>query len=128
MSTFRRPNDEKGEYEHARAELSEFFRLRGVQEAVEALERGYTEGGYRRAMRAAADALSAKSHRAAVNPVAIARLYAAAGEKDRALDRLEKAYEEHSSMLPYLNVWREWEPLRSDPRFQDAVRRMKFPQ
>jgi TolB-like protein/DNA-binding winged helix-turn-helix (wHTH) protein/Tfp pilus assembly protein PilF len=119
--------DEKGEYEHARAEWREFFRLRGVQDAVEAMDRGYAEGGYRRAMRATADALSARSHRAVINLVGIARLYAAAGEKDRALDWLEKAYEEHSSMLPYVNVWREWEPLRSDPRFQDLLRRMNFP-
>jgi len=57
----------------------------------------------------------------------VTELYTYAGEYDRALDWLEKAYEEHASRLPYVNVLVTLDPLRSRPRFQNLVRRMNFP-
>jgi hypothetical protein len=79
-------------------------------------------------MRRAADTLALKSkRRSPINPMDAASLYVSAGEKDRALDWLEKAYQERSSTLPYINVSWWFEPLRSDPRFQDLLRRMNFP-
>ncbi len=57
----------------------------------------------------------------------LAVLYAGLGEKQRALDWLEKAYEERSAFLIYMT----WEPrldlLRHEPRFLDIVRRVGFP-
>jgi hypothetical protein len=49
------------------------------------------------------------------------------GDKDRAFEWLEKAYEERAGRLVYLKVLRAFDPLRSDPRFEDLVRRLKFP-
>ena len=63
-----------------------------------------------------------------VNPVLIAHVYALSGEKDRALDWLEKAYQEGASLLVYLRVEPLYDPLRDDPRFQDLLRRMNFPE
>jgi hypothetical protein len=40
---------------------------------------------------------------------------------------LQRAFEEHDQLVPYLKVWCMFDPLRSDPRFQDLVRRMNFP-
>jgi len=57
----------------------------------------------------------------------IAKFYTYAGEKDRALDWLEIAYQEHMQDLVYLNVYPKWDPLRDDPRFQDLLRLMNFP-
>jgi len=57
----------------------------------------------------------------------IATLYIYAGEKDRALDWLEIAFQERMQDLVYLNVYPKWDPLRDDPRFQDLLRRMNFP-
>ena len=56
-----------------------------------------------------------------------AKLYLALGENQEALDWLEKAYEEHEPYAPFWNVSPVLDPLRSDPRFQDLLRRMKFP-
>jgi hypothetical protein len=42
-------------------------------------------------------------------------------------ERLEKAYEERSWWMPYLSVDAAFDPLRSDPRFQDLLRRVNFP-
>lgn len=44
----------------------------------------------------------------------------------RAIDWLEKAYENHNPNLPYIGG-PLWDPLRSYPRFQDLLRRMNLP-
>jgi tetratricopeptide (TPR) repeat protein len=49
------------------------------------------------------------------------------GEKERAIEWLEKAYEERLPRLNDLKVNHFWDSLRSDPRFQDLLRRMNFP-
>jgi TolB-like protein/DNA-binding winged helix-turn-helix (wHTH) protein len=51
----------------------------------------------------------------------------ALGERDRAIGVLRTAFEEHDQSIPYLKVWSVFDSLRSDPRFQDLLRRMNFP-
>jgi eukaryotic-like serine/threonine-protein kinase len=59
----------------------------------------------------------------------IATVYAGLGDKDRAFEFLEKAYQEKSPDIPYfLKADLRLDTLRSDPRFQELVRRMNFPQ
>ena len=48
----------------------------------------------------------------------------ALGQKDEALAILEKAYAEHSNAVVALKVDPVYDPLRSDPRFQDLLRRL----
>jgi len=57
----------------------------------------------------------------------LAEIYAALGEKDEAFRWLEAAYKERHSFLPWLADNPAYAPLRSDPRFQDLVRRMNLP-
>ena len=57
----------------------------------------------------------------------IATIYIGLDEKDEAFVWLEKAYEERVSQLVYIQIDPVFDPLRSDPRFQDLVRRMNFP-
>ena len=40
---------------------------------------------------------------------------------------LDKAYEERFTRLAYLKVEVLWDPLRSDPRFTDLLRRVGIP-
>lgn len=54
----------------------------------------------------------------------MAEIYAQLGEKDRALTWLVKAYEERYFMMMYLKVAPNLDPLRSDPRFADLLRRV----
>jgi TolB-like protein/Flp pilus assembly protein TadD len=64
-----------------------------------------------------------------ISPYMIATVYASLGERDKAFEYLEKAYQERSSDLPYfLRADLRMDSLRSDPRFQDLMRRMNFPQ
>jgi len=63
-----------------------------------------------------------------VSPYMIAVVYAGLGNKDQAFEYLEKAYQERSPDLPYfLRADLRMDGLRSDPRFQDLLRRMNFP-
>ena len=63
-----------------------------------------------------------------VSSYMVATVYAGLGEKDKAFEYLEKAYEERSSDLPYfLKADLRVDNLRSDSRFQDLMRRMNFP-
>jgi hypothetical protein len=62
------------------------------------------------------------------SPYMTATVYAGLGEKNKAFEYLEKAYQEKSSDLPYfLKADLRIDNLRSDPRFQDLMRRMNFP-
>jgi tetratricopeptide (TPR) repeat protein len=58
---------------------------------------------------------------------AIALLFGWVEEKEQAFEWLEKAYHERDGWLVNLNVAAEFDPLRSDPRFDDILRRMNFP-
>ena len=60
-------------------------------------------------------------------PYAIALRYVDAGDSDRAVDWLEEAYEVRDPMLPYLREPFYYDALRSNPSYQDLLRRMNLP-
>jgi tetratricopeptide (TPR) repeat protein len=68
------------------------------------------------------------SDREYVDPVSLARLHASLGEKEEAFALLERAYELRSHSLPKIALDARFDPLRSDPRFQDLLRRIGLPQ
>lgn len=59
-----------------------------------------------------------------VSPYYFALLYTGLGEKDLALEWLEKAYEERQPYLILIKVEPVFDVLHSDPRFQDLLRRI----
>jgi hypothetical protein len=59
-----------------------------------------------------------------VSPGELAVLYAALGEHESAFASLERSYAAHDLQLKYLGVDPALDPLRSDPRFQDLMRRV----
>jgi tetratricopeptide (TPR) repeat protein len=61
------------------------------------------------------------------NPVSAAGIYTKLGEKEKALDYLEKAYEKRDGPLITIKVSPRWDPLRAESRFQDLLKRMNFP-
>jgi len=64
------------------------------------------------------------SKRELSNAVDIAEIFAQLGEKDKAFKSLEKAYAERSVMMMYLKVLPNLDPLRTDPRYADLLRRV----
>ncbi|HSQ24162.1 MAG TPA: hypothetical protein VLN44_07125, partial [Pyrinomonadaceae bacterium] len=57
----------------------------------------------------------------------IALIYAGLGEKDQALAWLDKGYTERAFQMQWIKMEPRWDSLRSDPRFQELMRRMGFP-
>jgi len=62
-----------------------------------------------------------------VAPHFFAGIYIGLGENDRALDYLEKSYEDHSHWLIYLHFDPTMDDLRNEPRFQDLLKRVGLP-
>ncbi len=58
----------------------------------------------------------------------LAILYGALGDKEAAFASLEKGYVGHDLQLQFLYADPAFDPLRDDPRFQDLLRRVGFPQ
>jgi TolB-like protein/Flp pilus assembly protein TadD len=58
----------------------------------------------------------------------LAIVEAALGDADAALRWLDRGYEEHSMDMAWLKVNHHFRDLRDDPRFQDLLRRMNFPE
>jgi len=62
-----------------------------------------------------------------VAPYFFAGVHIGLGENDRAMEYLEKSYEEHSHWLIYLQIDPSMDGLRDNPRFQDLSRRVSLP-
>jgi hypothetical protein len=72
--------------------------------------------------------LEHKSKNGYVSPYVLATIYAGLGEKDRAFQYLDRAYDERSLDLSWnLKADLRIDNLRSDPRFQDLAQRVGLP-
>ena len=74
--------------------------------------------------RSVLDTLRARAARSYVPSYYFALVHAGLGERDPALQYLERAYQERSTVLAYLRIDPRLAPLRDDPRFVALVRRM----
>jgi len=93
------------------------------QEALDGLDRGYAEGGYRAASRRLAQVLAAR-HAPASH---VASWYASARDKERTLEWLERAYEEHDPNMPFVGANPLYDLVREEPRFKALLRGMNLP-
>jgi tetratricopeptide (TPR) repeat protein len=99
----------------------------GASAARRALKQGGAAGYHRWALRTE---LTSSRHAAGISPdrpFFRARGHARLGEIDRAISCLEEAYEQRECLLVLLKAQEWWDPLRSDPRFADLVRRVGIP-
>jgi tetratricopeptide (TPR) repeat protein len=124
---------EKGMYEDAavtigkryatqfkRGEISsEHFQM--LKRYNESLKAGATQSGAKGYWQA-----ELKFQKAGQPPFFVAVAYAKLGDVDNAFAFLEKAYNEHFSGMVWLKVGPELDVLRSDPRYNDLMRRVGF--
>jgi Flp pilus assembly protein TadD len=85
---------------------------------------GYALASKRAEAQSALDQLKELSKQRYVPAVYTAAVYAGLGEKDNAFEWLKKGYEERSIIR--IKVDPTLDPLRSDPRFHDLLRRMNL--
>jgi TolB-like protein/DNA-binding winged helix-turn-helix (wHTH) protein/Tfp pilus assembly protein PilF len=91
------------------------------------LGHAYAAAGKTREATGVLERLKSTSPRRYVSPFEMAALCTGLHRKDDAFVWLEKAYEERDSYMACLRFEPTLDPLRSDPRFQDLLRRMNFP-
>ena len=63
-----------------------------------------------------------------VPAAAFVNAYLGLGDHERALEWLDRAFDERSTILLHLKVHPFFDPLRSDPRYAALQRRMNFPE
>jgi eukaryotic-like serine/threonine-protein kinase len=92
-----------------------------------ALAHTFAAAGRTQDARQMLDDLTELSKQKYVAPYFFAGIHIGLGEIDRAMEYLEKAYNEHSHWLLYLHVDPSIDGLRDNPRFQDLLRRVGLP-
>jgi len=122
--------EQKEMYPESIAALEEAVRLseRWIQ-AVAALAHADAVSNRRVEARPLVEELKRRSERGQDALVNIALVYAGLGQNDEAMAWLDEAYRGRSAWLLQLSlkVDPRWDPLRSDARFQDLLRRIGFP-
>lgn len=87
---------------------------------------GYASAARHNEARAILDDFGSQSGRQPVSHIETAMIHMALGDLDEAFTLLEKAYEERAWQLGFLKVEPIFDPLRSDPRFDDLVQGLKL--
>lgn len=88
------------------------------------LIRAYAHAGRRDdALRLLAD-LKRRKSTGYVPAGAFVNAYLGLGDNEQAFAALEQAYKEKSAILQWVKIHPYFDPIRSDPRFQDLVRRV----
>jgi serine/threonine protein kinase/Tfp pilus assembly protein PilF len=115
-----------GNQKAAVAEREKIISLSGSPELAAAIEEDFAKSGYKGVLQSWLDGLTEISKHGYVSSYSIAQAYMRMGEKEKTFEWLQKAYEEHDSGLVSIAVEPMFEPVRSDPRFKDLLRRLKL--
>ena len=120
--------EQKGLFEEAVSELQAGVRLAGDSTyALANLGHGYAAAGKSEEARSVLRQLHALSKQKYVSPYDMATIHAGLQENDQAFAWLERAFKHRSTWLTYLKLEPQLDPLRSDPRFQNLLRRVGLP-
>jgi Tfp pilus assembly protein PilF len=119
---------QKGDFGLAIPELRKAVDLsHGTPLMVSALANVYARSGNKaEAEKLLADLVS-ESKKQYVSPYYFAVVYVGLGEREKAMDWLEKAYADRSNGLVFLKVEPELDDLRSNPRFVILRQKLNFP-
>jgi len=114
----------KGGYAESVEEFAKSQELNGKPEAAAFVRESFARSGWQGFLRAMTE-----TRRPSNLPpeLSAAVFHAQLGEKEKAFDELNKAYENREFYLVLLKVDPRLDPLRDDPRFQELLRKVGFP-
>ncbi|MGB2663768.1 MAG: protein kinase [Candidatus Acidiferrum sp.] len=121
----------KDMYPQVIEEAKAFGQLSGDRDESEfasALEQGFRSTGWKGALRKGIETREAQRKTRHSSAYEIAALYVELGEKDQAFRWLDTAYQERDYSLLGLKTDYSLDPIRSDPRFAELVRKVGLPQ
>ena len=118
---------EKGMDEKAADTRKRIVTISGQTQLAAGIRQVFANSGLKGVLR---NEIEARSNAAspAYGPLVVAQDYSALGDKDKSFEWLNKAYDARQILLMNLRVDPVYDPLRSDPRYADLVRRIGFPQ
>ena len=127
-----RAYERKGMYPQALAEIQKAVDLsRESGESaryVPSLAYIYALSGQTRSAQELLKTVNRTSEHTVRYPIDVAEVYVGLGDRQMAFEWLEKAYAQHDNSLPaVLKVSARFDPLRSDPHFQDLLHRVGLP-
>lgn len=115
----------QGKYEQAIEILNQGIPASGRAAAlISALAYAYAKAGDEVNARALLNELKDEKRAGYVQPSYVSLVHANLGETEEAIEYLQKAYDERHGFLIFLNVEPAFDPLRSDPRFIEIVKRI----
>jgi len=97
----------------------------GDTNELAALGRAYASEHQQAEAKKILEQLKERAQQTYVQPTWVAVIYAALGENNQAFQWLQKAYEDRSAWLVFLQVDPVFDPLRSDPRFSSLVTKVR---
>jgi TolB-like protein/DNA-binding winged helix-turn-helix (wHTH) protein/Flp pilus assembly protein TadD len=114
--------EHKKDYARAIEERRELLALDHENDAADTLMKIYKSSGYEQAR-----AYDLKHDlETEQSPFLVAVAYASLGDKEKTLEFLQKAYEQRSSMMIQLKVNCYFDFVRSDPRFQELLKKLRL--
>jgi len=114
-----------GDHANAVEERAKVLDLMGQPENAALVRATFAKGGWLGFLRLVTAENSALKD--INNNWVLAKAYLDLGQKDKAFAELNKAYENRISSLCWLKVEPQMDPLRSDPRYQELLRKIGFP-
>jgi eukaryotic-like serine/threonine-protein kinase len=111
-------------YAESVGSYASYQQLSGRSETARSARESFARGGWQGYLRE----MTGSSRPAGVSPYMAATFHVQLGEKDKAFAELEKAFNNREWLLLYIKIDPRLDALRDDPRYQDLVRRMKFPE
>jgi TolB-like protein/DNA-binding winged helix-turn-helix (wHTH) protein len=116
-----------GRKDDAILEWERTMTLSGFTVLADALAHGFANGDYKTALREWVNGLEEESKHRYIPRIVLAMVYLDLGDRDHAFAWLDRAYQERNYLTVYLKQEVAWDPIRSDPRFKDLVRRIGLP-
>src|SRR5436305_3956529 len=115
---------QSGMYKEAVAERQKVLTLSGNPDLAAAVGEDYSNSGYPGVLRSWLEGLKEVAKRGYVSSYNMSEIYARLEQKQEALSALERAYSERDSNLTNMKIEPAFDGVRSDPRFQELLRRL----
>jgi eukaryotic-like serine/threonine-protein kinase len=121
--------EHKGRYDDAIAEFRQWSSLLGGPDAVAGGSQGHTlaVSGRRSDALAELGRLIDLSRRRYVSPYEIALIHIGLGDREKALEWLEKGYDDHAAWMIWLDLDPRFNTLHGEPRYRDLLQKMHLP-
>ena len=115
--------EQQGFYDKAIEAQLKARAMRGATpETLATLKANYVAAGWKGYWRKQLEMAQEDARKCHVSPYHRAKTHARLGERDKALEWLQQAYEQRSDQMILLKVDPLLDPLRSDPRFTELLR------